>query len=65
LQYHTPPHGSTLFAAVKTPEAGRGAFAFGFWLLPFRALLWAFWCGKLLKGKRVIEGKRGKMLKRG
>jgi hypothetical protein len=36
------------------------AFAFwgstlSFWL--FGALLWAFWCGKLLEGKRIIEGK--------
>jgi hypothetical protein len=37
-----------------------------------KLLLWAFWCGKLLEGKRIIEeknakGKRiveGKMLKR-
>jgi hypothetical protein len=21
-------------------------------------LLWAFWCGKLLEGKRIAEGKR-------
>jgi hypothetical protein len=27
-----------------------------------KLLLWAFWCGKLLKGKRTVEGK---MLKRG
>jgi hypothetical protein len=26
-------------------------------LLLFVALLWAFWCGKLLEGKRIIEGK--------
>jgi hypothetical protein len=29
-------------------------------------LLWAFWCGKLLEGKRITEGKRiakGKLLK--
>jgi hypothetical protein len=26
-------------------------------LLAFMALLWAFWCGKLLEGKRIIEGK--------
>jgi hypothetical protein len=32
-----------------------GFLAFGF--LPFGALLWAFWCGKLLEGKRIIEGK--------
>jgi hypothetical protein len=34
---------------------------FGFWLL-----LWAFWYGKLLEGKRITEGKRiakGKLLK--
>jgi hypothetical protein len=35
------------------------AFAFG-------AELWAFWCGKLLEGKTIIEGKMlEKMLKRG
>jgi hypothetical protein len=26
LQCHSPPHGSTLFAAMKEPEGGRGAF---------------------------------------
>jgi hypothetical protein len=26
---------------------------FGFWLL-----LWDFWCGKLLEGRRIAEGKR-------
>jgi hypothetical protein len=25
-----------------------------FGLLPFGALLWAFWCGKLLEGKRIV-----------
>jgi hypothetical protein len=37
------------------------------------ALLWAFWCGKLLEGKELLKGKiaegkrivEGKMLKRG
>jgi hypothetical protein len=36
------------------------AFALG------KILLWAFWCRKLLEGKRVVEGKRntkGKLLK--
>jgi hypothetical protein len=40
-----------------------GFFAFGF-CLGFS--LWAFWCGKLLEGKRITEGKRiakGKLLK--
>jgi hypothetical protein len=37
-------------------------------LLPFGALLWAFWPGKLLEGKRIVEGKiaegkREKLLK--
>jgi hypothetical protein len=27
-----------------------GFFHFGLWL-------WAFWCGKLLEGKRITEGK--------
>jgi hypothetical protein len=33
-------------------------FHFGLWL-------WTFWCGKLLEGKRITEGKRiaGKLLK--
>jgi hypothetical protein len=42
-------------------------FGFGFWLLlwdvslfvlGFCLSLLAFWCGKLLEGKRIIEGKR-------
>jgi hypothetical protein len=42
-------------------------FLLGFWLfasggfLPLnigkKLLLWAFWCGKLLEGKRIAEGK--------
>jgi hypothetical protein len=71
LQCHTPPQNlySILFAAVyrRPTEGGLGDFsflplAFGFyfgfggffgpWLL-----LWAFWCGKLLEGKRIAEGK--------
>jgi uncharacterized RDD family membrane protein YckC len=37
-------------------------FYFGLWL---GFLLWAFWCGKLLEGKGITEGKRiaGKSLK--
>jgi uncharacterized RDD family membrane protein YckC len=41
----------------------------GLWLelwLGLILLLWAFWCAKLLKGKRITEGKRitkGKLLK--
>jgi hypothetical protein len=71
---------STLVAAVyKRPaEGGLEAFCFlpwgfgglGFWDfgLGFGLifLLWAFWCGKLLKGNRITEGKRiakGKLLK--
>jgi hypothetical protein len=42
-----------------------GLFALG-GLLPMnigkKLVLWAFWYGKLLKGKRIVEGK---MLKRG
>jgi hypothetical protein len=42
-------------------EQGLGAFA-SFWSLAcifhFGLLLWAFWCGKLLEGKRITEGKR-------
>jgi hypothetical protein len=59
---------STLFATVyKRPlEGGLRAFAFcllGFYFgdLLFGAFLWAFWCGKLLKRKKIVEGK---MLKR-
>jgi hypothetical protein len=49
------------------------AWAFGAWVLlgfglgfGLILLLWAFWCGKLLVGKRITEGKRiakGKLLK--
>jgi hypothetical protein len=45
----------------------RWAFFLGFWLFALRGslplnigkklLLWAFWCGKLLEEKRIIEGK--------
>jgi hypothetical protein len=65
---------STLFATVykRPPEGGLGAFcflplAFGledFWGLGFLGsfalilLLWDFWCGKLLEGRRITEGKR-------
>jgi hypothetical protein len=53
---------STLFAAIyKVPAEGRlGAFAFCLCLLLWALdgfLLWAFWCGKLLKGKRIPKGK--------
>jgi hypothetical protein len=59
-------------------KEGWGLLAFCLWLLVWRAfggfglgfglihLLWAFWCGKLLEGKRITEGKRiakGKLLK--
>jgi hypothetical protein len=34
-----------------------------------KLLLWAFWCGKLLEGKRIIEGKtlkgKGKKMLKG
>jgi hypothetical protein len=54
-------------------------FLLGFWLfavggfLPLnigkKLLLWAFWCGKLLEGKRIIEGKtlkgKGKKMLKG
>jgi hypothetical protein len=78
LQCHAPPHGSTLFAGIKDPwRRKRGFWLLGlyfglFGLLLLGALLWAFWCGKPLEGKRIIEGKmlkgkiaEGKMLKRG
>jgi hypothetical protein len=47
-----------------------GLFAFEYWEEAFTL---AFWCGKLLEGKRIIEGNfaegkrivEGKMLKRG
>jgi hypothetical protein len=56
----------------KNPEGRRGAFgallwAFGFLLcggcfLPLNIgkmlFLWAFWCGKLLEGKRIIDGEK-------
>jgi hypothetical protein len=59
---------STLFATVYeiTAEGGHEVF-WGFGLL-LLLLLWAFWCGKLLEGKRITEGKllKGKeWLKRG
>jgi hypothetical protein len=46
----------------------KGPLKEGFRLLlfAFDFLLWAFWCGKLLEGKRITEGKRiakGKLLK--
>jgi hypothetical protein len=50
---------STPFAAVykRTLKEDRGFLGrFGFWLWLW-ALLWAFWCGKLLDGKRITEGK--------
>jgi hypothetical protein len=56
-----------LFTAVyKRPaEGGLEAFAFCLWLLlwaltwvfRFGFLLLAFWCGKLLEGKRIVKGK--------
>jgi hypothetical protein len=63
---------STLFAAVYKRPAEGGLKAFCLLPLAFTLgfglglLLWAFWCGKLLEGKRIIEGKRiakGKLLK--
>jgi hypothetical protein len=36
-----------------------GGFAFEYWEVAFTL---GFWCGKLLEGKRIVEGK---MLKRG
>jgi hypothetical protein len=55
----------------RPAEAGWGAFsfAFGFWFgglfglgffwgFGLILLLWAFWCEKLLEGKRISEGKR-------
>jgi hypothetical protein len=60
---------------IKGPlKEGLGLFAFCLWLLlwalawvfQFRMLLRAFWCVKLLEGKRITEGKRlakGKLLK--
>jgi hypothetical protein len=50
-----------LFAFCLGPFALEGFLGFGLVLL-----LWAFWCGKLLEGKRITEGKRivkGKFLK--
>jgi hypothetical protein len=47
-------------------EEGLLLFGLFDWLLALsigkKLLLWAFWCGKLLEGKRIIKGK---MLKRG
>jgi hypothetical protein len=34
-----------------------GALHWAFWAFAFGALLWALWFGKLLEGKRIIEGK--------
>jgi hypothetical protein len=53
-------------AVYKRPTEGGlwgfWLFAFGgftelFGLLLLGTLLWAFWCGTLLEGKRIIEGK--------
>jgi hypothetical protein len=76
LQCHYPPQSlcSTLFADVyKRPlKEGLGfcflplAFALeGFLGFGLVLLLWAFWCGKFLEGKRITEGERtaGKLLK--
>jgi hypothetical protein len=61
----------------RTTEGGQGFFFGGgglFAFLPltftlgFSLLLWTFWCGKLLEGKRIAKGKllKGKeWLKRG
>jgi hypothetical protein len=70
LPCHAPPQRlfSTLFATVyKRPtKGGLEAFAFCLWCLLW-ALAWvflfgllflAFWCGKLLEGTRITEGKR-------
>jgi hypothetical protein len=54
-----------------TPEGGLGAFCFlsltfaleDFLGFDFWLLLWAFWCGKLLEGKKITE--RKKMAKEG
>jgi hypothetical protein len=45
---------------MRPDEGGQEAFAFCLWLfgLWLLLLLWAFWCGKLLEGKRITEGKR-------
>jgi hypothetical protein len=55
--------GLLLFGALLWAFA---LFCLAFDFLPLnigkKLLLWAFWCGKLLEGKRIDEGK---MLKRG
>jgi hypothetical protein len=64
------PLGSTLLAAIKKclkEEEELLSLAFCFCLLGlyygllglllFRILLLAFWCGKLLEGKIIVEGK--------
>jgi hypothetical protein len=58
LQCHTPPCGSTLFAAIKDPrshkeEEGLLLSAFAFW-----GFTLGFWYGKLLEGKKLLKGKR-------
>jgi hypothetical protein len=69
LQCHVPKNCcSTLFAPVyKRPaKGGLGAFdflpwafwAWVFWGFGLILLLWDFWCGKFLEGKKLTEGKR-------
>jgi hypothetical protein len=56
---------------IKGPEGGLGDFAFCLglllwalaWVFHFGLLLWAFWCGKFLEGKRIAKKKREKLLK--
>jgi hypothetical protein len=63
LQCHTPPHGSTLFAAKRPLKEEKGLLAF--------CLLWLYFglfgVGSFWKGKELLKGKivEGKMLKRG
>jgi hypothetical protein len=69
LQCHTPSKSlcSTLFAVVYKKPLNEAfcflplAFTVGFEL---GLLLWAFWCGEILKGKRITKGERiaGKLL---
>jgi hypothetical protein len=50
---------STLFTTgcKRFAEGGKEVFAFSFGFLFWGFLLWAFWCGRLLEGKRIAEGK--------
>jgi hypothetical protein len=52
---HPSPWLHPICCSKRPLKEEEGLLLFGF--LPLEALLWTFWCGKLLEGKRNIEGK--------